>query len=132
MKKYFISSKKKTVITQKVSPPRAGVNLQTHWRQIMLRFLVVAAAVALGEFLVLHPLQAAEGDLDATFGSGGKVFTNFLGNNDDYHRTSAQRTDRGGWTKRSISAFSLGLGSLHQQRRAGSIVRHGRKSHCHS
>jgi uncharacterized delta-60 repeat protein len=84
MKKYFISPKKKTVITQKVSTPRAGVNLQTHWRQVVLRFLVVAAAVALGEFLVLHPLQAAEGDLDATFGSGGKVFTNFSVNNDDY------------------------------------------------
>jgi len=32
----------------------------------------------------LQTLKAAEGDLDMSFGNGGKIFTNFAGNNDDY------------------------------------------------
>jgi uncharacterized delta-60 repeat protein len=37
--------------------------------------------------------QAAEGDLDLTFGNGGKVFTDFSGNSDDYGFAVALQPD---------------------------------------
>lgn len=37
--------------------------------------------------------QAAEGDLDPTFGNGGKVFTDFFGNSDDYGFAVALQPD---------------------------------------
>ena len=46
--------------------------------------LFIALVVGIATVFLLHPLRAAEGDLDLTFGNGGKSFTNFAGNNGDY------------------------------------------------
>ena len=83
MKNYPIRSKNQTAVPQPLLKPMTGVSLQNYSYHVILRFLV-AMGVFIGAVSLLHPIQAAEGDLDLAFGNGGRVFTNFAGNNDDY------------------------------------------------
>lgn len=52
--------------------------------------LFLAALVLAGNF---QTARAAEGDLDATFGAGGKVVTNFAGDSDEYGRSILVQPD---------------------------------------
>jgi uncharacterized delta-60 repeat protein len=58
-----------------------------NWSFSQILFLIALAFLANSQMA-----RAADGDLDSTFGVGGKVMTNFI-NNDDYGRAIAVQTD---------------------------------------
>src|SRR5574337_479956 len=77
-------------------------------RLLLWTYLVLLALVTLG----IRPAQAAPGDLDSTFGTGGRVTTDFYGNIDIAHALVLQPdgklvTAGGWWGYESGGGFAL-------------------------
>ena len=86
----------------------------------------LSAAVAAACMLALTTrVHAADGDLDATFGTGGRVLTDFTSSSDMGYGLVVQSDGRIVVVGQTANDF--GLVRLHDRRQSGRLVRRGRQ-----